>query len=151
MNQTFFFLSNTDAISKENFPCIHLYKDNEKNNNNKQDMFMKHKPVPSEGHGHRSIYFFCMSGKPLSQGTYMTNMKSLSETVKKLWPMLIFSLKKVTGKGQGHRSKSYTVQPRYNASRYNANSLITRWRLGSQNFIQLLQYLTHRISEIWLC
>ena len=33
---------------------------------------------------------------------------------------------------------------------YNANSLITRWRLGSQNFIQPPHYPTRRTSEIWL-
>ena len=41
-----------------------------------------------------------MSGKPLSQGTYMPNMKALSETVQKLWPMLFFFFK------VGHRSRS---------------------------------------------
>ena len=58
--------------------------------------------------GHRSrslVRIFCMSMKFLSQGTYMPNMKALSEMVKKLWPMLIFSLKLVTG--QGHRSKTF--------------------------------------------
>ena len=32
----------------------------------------------------RSQVVFCMSGKTLSQGTYMPNMKALSETVQKL-------------------------------------------------------------------
>ena len=41
----------------------------------------------------RDQIFFCMSGKPLSQGTYMPNIKALSKTIQKLWPMLIFSLK----------------------------------------------------------
>ena len=59
----------------------------------KRDMFVKHEHVPSEHQGHRSILFFCTSGKPLSPGTCMSNMKALSEIVKKLWPMLIFSLK----------------------------------------------------------
>ena len=57
-------------------------------------MFVKHEYVN-----------FCMSGKPLSQGTHISNMKALSEKVKELWPMLYFSLKSVTGEGQGHRSK----------------------------------------------
>ena len=57
----------------------------------KQDMFVKHKHVPGEGQGHRSS-FFCTSGKLLSQGTYMSNMKALSETIKKLLPMLFFIL-----------------------------------------------------------
>ena len=56
-------------------------------------MFVKHEHVPGEGQGHMSIFFFCTGGKSLSQGTYMSNMKALSETVKKLWPMLIYSLK----------------------------------------------------------
>ena len=30
------------------------------------------------------VFFFCMSGKPLSQGIYMIHMKALSELVKKL-------------------------------------------------------------------
>ena len=34
-----------------------------------------------------------MSGKPLSQGTYMPNMKALSERVQNLWPMLKLSNK----------------------------------------------------------
>ena len=43
--------------------------------------------------GHRSwsrseAKFFCMSGKPLSQGTYMSKIKVLSQTVQKLGPML---------------------------------------------------------------
>ena len=42
--------------------------------------------------GHRS-FFFCMSEKSLSAGTYMPNIKGLSEMVQKLWPMLFFSLK----------------------------------------------------------
>ena len=36
--------------------------------------------------GHRSrseVKLFCMSGKPLSQGTYMLNIKALSQTVQK--------------------------------------------------------------------
>ena len=46
-------------------------------------MFVKHEHVPGEGHGHRSK-IFCMSGKPLSQGTHMPNMKALSERVQNL-------------------------------------------------------------------
>ena len=46
----------------------------------KKDVFVKH-DVP--GQGHRSN-FFCMSGKPLSQGTYMFNITVLSEMVQKL-------------------------------------------------------------------
>ena len=46
-------------------------------------MFVKHEHVSGEGQGHSSNYF-CTSGKPLPQGTYMSNMKALSETVKKL-------------------------------------------------------------------
>ena len=37
--------------------------------------------------GHRSrseVKIFCMSGKPLSQGTYMSNIKALSEMVQEL-------------------------------------------------------------------
>ena len=39
--------------------------------------------------GHRSesrsqVKIFCMSGKPLSQGTYMPNIKALSQTVHRL-------------------------------------------------------------------
>ena len=55
-------------------------------------MFVKHEHVPGQGQlffkvGHRSrsqVKFVCMSGKPLSQGTYMPNMKALFEMVKKL-------------------------------------------------------------------
>ena len=36
---------------------------------------------------------FCMSGKPLSKGTYMPNMKALSERIQNLWPMLKLSNK----------------------------------------------------------
>ena len=37
------------------------------------------------GHRLRSqVKIFCMIGKPLSQGTYMPNMKALSERVQKL-------------------------------------------------------------------
>ena len=62
----------------------------------KQDVFVKHKHDTSLGQGqfffkvgHRSrsrsqVKIFCMSWKPLSQGTYMPNMKALSETVQKL-------------------------------------------------------------------
>ena len=58
----------------------------------KQDVFVKHEHVPGQGQlffkvGHRSrsqVKFVCMSGKPLSQGTYMPNMKALFEMVKKL-------------------------------------------------------------------
>ena len=39
------------------------------------------------------FFFFCTSGKPLSQGTYMSNRKALSEKIQKLWPMLIFFFK----------------------------------------------------------
>ena len=39
------------------------------------------------------VNIFCMSGKLLPQGTSMSNMRALSETVKKLWSWLIFSLK----------------------------------------------------------
>ena len=46
------------------------------------------------------FFFFCISGKPLSQGSYMSNMKALSETVNKLWPMLFFFFK------VGHRQRS---------------------------------------------
>ena len=45
------------------------------------------------------VKIFCMSGKPLSQGTYMTNMKALSETVKS-YDQCYFFFK------VGHRSKS---------------------------------------------
>ena len=68
-------------------------------------MFVKHKHVPrfvlvtGQGQGHRSK-FFLMSGKPLSQGTYMPNMKVLSQRDQKLWPMLIFPSKQVTSQGQ---------------------------------------------------
>ena len=37
------------------------------------------------------VKIFCMSGKPLSQGTYMPNIKALSQMVQKFWPMLKFS------------------------------------------------------------
>ena len=51
-------------------------------------MFVKHEHVPGEGQGHRS--FFCTSGKPLSQGTDMSNMEAISETVKKLCQCYFF-------------------------------------------------------------
>ena len=51
--------------------------------------------------GHRSrsrsqVKIVCMSGKPLSQGTYMPNIKALSQTVQKLWPMLELSKQQKT-------------------------------------------------------
>ena len=79
----------------------------------KQDVFVKHKHVPRSrsffffkvGQRSRSqVKIFCMSGKPLSQGTYMPNTKALSQKVQKIWPMLFFSLKQVTSQGQGQRS-----------------------------------------------
>ena len=48
------------------------------------------------GHSWRSmsqVKIFRMSGKPLSQGTYMPYMKALSERVQNLWPMLKLSNK----------------------------------------------------------
>ena len=60
------------------------------------------------GHRWRSrsqVKFFWMSGKPLPQGTYMRNMKALSERVQNLWPMLKLSNK------QTDRAK--TICPRY--------------------------------------
>ena len=48
---------------------------------------------------------FCMSGKSLSQGTYMLNIKALSQTIQKLSPML-----KVSNQ-QTDRAK--TICPRY--------------------------------------
>ena len=42
--------------------------------------------VTGQGECHRLK--FCTSGKPLSQETYMPNMKALSHMVQKLWPML---------------------------------------------------------------
>ena len=47
-------------------------------------MFVKHEHVPGVKVKVTGQFFFFMSGKPLSQGTYMSNMKALSETVKKL-------------------------------------------------------------------
>ena len=66
--------------------CIQIKK-------KRQDMFVKHEHVPQWRSRSQVKFFFCMSGKPLSQGTYMSNMKALSEMFKKLWPMLIFFFK----------------------------------------------------------
>lgn len=44
-----------------------------------------------------------------------------------------------------------TLQPRYNTLRYNMTLPITRLRLGSQNFVQVLHCLTHWTLEIRLC
>ena len=52
----------------------------------KQYIFVKHEYVPRWRS--RSQVIFCTSGKPLSQGTYMSNMKALSERIQNLWPML---------------------------------------------------------------
>ena len=46
--------------------------------------------------GHRSrlrsqVRNVCISGKPLSQGTHIPNVKALPQTVQKLWPMLKLS------------------------------------------------------------
>ena len=43
-----------------------------------------------KGQGHRSKVFFLYEWEALSQETYLLNMKALSETVQKLWPMYIF-------------------------------------------------------------
>ena len=46
--------------------------------------------VSNRSRSRSQVKYFCMSGKPLSQGTYMPNMKALPEMVQKLLPMLIF-------------------------------------------------------------
>ena len=68
-------------------------------------MFVKHEHVPGEGQGHSSFFFFfCTSGKPLSQGTYMSNMKALSEMVKKV--MTNVKVVQQTNFKVGHRWRS---------------------------------------------
>ena len=48
-----------------------------------QCYFFSLKWVIGQGQGQRSN-LFCMSGKPLSQGIYMPNIKALTQTVQKL-------------------------------------------------------------------
>ena len=59
--------------------------------------------------GHRSrsqVKTFFMSGKPSSQGTYLPNIKALSQTVQKLWPMLKLSNQQQTNNRQGKNNMS---------------------------------------------
>ena len=60
-------------------------------------------PVKGKVTGH--LFFFCMNGKPLSQGTYMSNMKALSERIQNLWPMLKLSNKQ-TNKPTNRQGKN---------------------------------------------
>ena len=64
----------------------------------------------------------CMSGKPLSQGTYMPNIKDLSQTVQKLWPMLKLSKQQTnqqTNKPTNQQTdRAKAICPRY---RYRAH------------------------------
>ena len=58
------------------------------------------------------------------------------------------NLLEITGDCQMSYDPLYTVQPHYNTPRYNANSLIRRWRLAPKILSSFLHYLTHRTSEI---
>ena len=56
---------------------------------------------------HRSrsrVKMLCMSEKPLSQGTYMPNIKALFQTVQKLWPMLKLSNQQTNRQGKNNMS-----------------------------------------------
>ena len=66
--------------------------------------------VDHESRSRSQVKIVYMSGKSLSQGTYMPNLKALSETVQKLWPMLELSNQQTNNKPT---DRAKTICPRY--------------------------------------
>ena len=109
--QMLYLLSNFHQISS-------YYSLNKKKKRKK--MFVKQEHVPSR--------------KPLSQGTYMSNMKALSEMVKKLWPMLIFLFK------VGHRWRSRSLVKFF---------CMSGKPLSQGTYMPNMKVLSERVQNLW--
>ena len=104
------------------------------------------KKIFKVGHSSRSqVKIFCMSGKPLSQETYMPNIKALSQTVLKLWPLdvkVVQPTNKPTNRqGKNNMSRHhYLGHKRSDRVYYHQQTVYTRIKL----------FLASHLCRLWL-